>query len=273
MKSAAPPRLPWCCATDLDTQACEPGKSVTEALSSRNTAMLPESNKAAMSGRLLLVGHEKSMRARLHAILADLDYSADALSFVCSVAEANALLMKRPFDMALVDTGLPDGNGIELIRALHQRDPALPIVVISAPSAEVEIVGALRAGATGYLLKEREDVEISMSLRSALRGGTPIDPFVAKRILQALVADGPVARKEVTDASPPPPAPCKPLLSAREMEILGCIDKGSTNREIAAMLSLSVLTVESHVKNIHKKLSVKTRTQAIFEARGLGLLR
>jgi DNA-binding NarL/FixJ family response regulator len=173
---------------------------------------------------------------------------------------------EQPFALALVDVGLPDGNGIDLIRALHQRDAALPVLVISAWSTEQVIVSALQAGATGYLLKERDDVEISLSVRSALRGGAPIDPFIAKRILELLGAAG---------TKPPghqAPQASGALLSPREAEILTFVSKGLTNQEISSLLSLSRLTVECHIKNIYKKLAVNSRTQAVFEARSRGLL-
>ncbi|GLC93599.1 DNA-binding response regulator [Cupriavidus sp. TA19] len=226
--------------------------------------------KPALSGSLLLVGHEKRMRARLCAILSDLAYTADALACTSCPDEVNALLVERPFDMALVDSSMSTVNGIDLIRAMHAHDPRLPIVVISDPAAEADVIGALRAGASGYLLKESDDTELSVCLRSALRGGMPIDPFIARLVLQSLVAAEPQAA-----CSPPTGrtrAAASGPLSARELDILRCIDRGATNREIAAALSLSKLTIESHVKNIHKKLGVKTRTQATFEARRYGLL-
>lgn len=220
-----------------------------------------------MRGQLLLVGHEGPMRTRLGGILTGLEYAAGALCFARTIEQACARLEQGPLDMALVDTCLPDGSGIELIRRLRERAPDLPVVVISSPGTDAEMVGALVAGATGYLLKERDDIELTVSLRGALRGGTPIDPFITKRILAALVPKTAPAEARLADAGS-----AKPLLSVRETEILLFINKGSTNREIADALSLSRLTIESHVKNIYKKLAVKTRTQAIFEARAYGVL-
>ncbi|MFJ4293274.1 LuxR C-terminal-related transcriptional regulator [Cupriavidus sp. NPDC089707] len=220
-----------------------------------------------MRGQLLLVGHEGPMRARLRGILTVLDYTAGALCFANTIEEACARLEQGPLDMALVNTCLPDGSGIDLIRRLRGRSADLPVVVVSSPGTDAEIVGALIAGATGYLLEERDDTELTVSLRGALRGGTPIDPFIAKRLLAALVP-----KHAPTEAKLAAAGSAKPLLSARETEILVFINKGSTNREIADALSLSRLTIESHVKNIYKKLAVKTRTQAIFEARAYGVL-
>lgn len=204
------------------------------------------------------------MHVRLRSILGQLGYDDGALSFASSIAEARRLLEEHPFAMAFVDVGLPDGNGIDLIHDLHQRDRALPILVISAWSDEQIILNALQAGATGYLLKERDDIEISLSIRSILRGGAPIDPFVARHILAMI---GPAARR-VDDT----PAGARPALTPREIEILTMVNKGFTNREIAEILTLSHLTVECHVRNIYKKLAVRSRTEAVFEARAHGFL-
>lgn len=218
-------------------------------------------------GRMLLVGFDKSMRSRLHAVVGTLGYAPDMLAWVCDIADADTLPDMQTVEIALIDAALPQGGATPLIRALRQRLPAAPIVVLSQLSAGAEAVNALRAGATGYVLKERDDIEITLCLRNALRGGRPIDPFVAGRILEYLVCD------DARTAAPCKGAGERALLSAREIEILASIDKGSTNREIADTLSLSRLTVESHIKNIYKKLAVGSRTQALFEARSRGLLR
>lgn len=231
-----------------------------------------------LPGPLLLVEDDPSMQIRMRAILHSLGYTDDAVQVAGSLAQARAVLADEPFALILIDVGLPDGSGIDLIGELHARDPALPILVISAWSTEQIIVGALQRGATGYLLKEREDTEIALSIRSALRGGAPIDPFVARHIL-GLVALAP----DVSGTPVPPSGTGSGLaaarmsdvpsaLSPREVEILGLVAKGMTNREIAALLSISSLTVACHIKNIYKKLAVNSRTQAVFEARVSGLL-
>ncbi|AJC17280.1 response regulator transcription factor [Pandoraea sputorum] len=231
-----------------------------------------------LPGPLLLVEDDPSMQIRMRAILHSLGYTDDAVQVAGSLAQARAVLADEPFALILIDVGLPDGSGIDLIGELHARDPALPILVISAWSTEQIIVGALQRGATGYLLKEREDTEIALSIRSALRGGAPIDPFVARHIL------GLVALAPGVSGTPVPPSgtgsglaaarmsDVPSALSPREVEILGLVAKGMTNREIAALLSISSLTVACHIKNIYKKLAVNSRTQAVFEARVSGLL-
>ena len=164
--------------------------------------------------------------------------------------------------MALVDLGLPDGNGIDLIAELRQADPGMGILVISAWSTEDAILAALRAGANGYVLKERDDLEVTLSIRSVLRW-RPIDPFIARRIIAELQPSTPAANKEL---------PAESVLSVREVQILKLVADGLTNREIAESLFLSRYTVECHIKNIYRKLSVPSRTKAVSEARARGLL-
>lgn len=206
------------------------------------------------------------MHIRLRSILEELGYCQDALSFATTIADARRLIEEQPFAMAFIDVGLPDGNGIDLIEFLHGRDPALPILVISAWSDEHIIMRALRSGATGYLLKERDDIEIKLSIRSVLRGGAPIDPFVARHILSTFGSSAAAASGGVLASAP------QSVLTPREVEILNLVSKGLTNKEIAAIVSLSRFTVECHVRNIYKKLAVRSRTEAIFEARARGFL-
>ena len=133
---------------------------------------------------MLVVEDEPLVRARLERLLHQLGYPADALLFAGSLAEARGRLADAPVALALVDLGLPDGNGIELIAELRAADPALGILVISAWSTEDAILAALRAGATGYLLKERDDLEVLISLRSvraAARRSIPSSPAASSR--------------------------------------------------------------------------------------------
>lgn len=215
---------------------------------------------------VLVVEDDPLMRQRLAVVLEGLGYAPEAITFSASLSEARAYIDCHPLAMALVDLGLPDGNGIELIEELREQDPALLILVISAWSTEGAILGALRAGATGYVLKERDDLEVSLSIRSVLRGGAPIDPFIARRILKLLPA-----------AAPPQPEESSisvevGVLSAREHEILELVSQGMTNREIAEQLFISRYTAECHIKRIYRKLAVSSRTRAVNEARQRGLL-
>ncbi|MNC51163.1 Transcriptional regulatory protein DevR (DosR) [compost metagenome] len=165
---------------------------------------------------------------------------------------------------------MPDGNGIEFIEILKNYDPTIMILVISAWSTEDAILNALSAGATGYVLKERDDLEVSLSIKSVLRGGAPIDPFIAQKILKQLhfneknYSNKTAPYQRVTDQDS--------VLSKRELGILELVSQGLSNKEIADQLNLSRYTVESHIKHIYRKLAVCNRAKAIDTARNLGLL-
>jgi DNA-binding NarL/FixJ family response regulator len=220
-----------------------------------------------MTDIILLVDDEPPMLDRLRRILATLGHVGDGLRLAATLAEGKRQAQAcDELAMAIVDLGLPDGSGIDLVGWLRAHDVALPILVISAWSTEEMILGALRAGASGYVLKERDDLEIAMSLRSVLAGGAPIDPFIARRIL-ALVGNADSSHS--TQTRDPV---LQDALTPREMQILQCVADGMGNREIAEDLSISRATVETHVHNIYRKLSVTSRTQALFAARKHGLL-
>lgn len=215
-----------------------------------------------LSAPVLVVEDEPSMRQRILRLLTGVGYPSGTLVSCASLAETRFHLDSDVrFALALIDLGLPDGNGLDLIEALHARGHGTAILVISACSTEDMILAALKLGATGYVLKERDDQEIAMSLRSALRGGAPIDPFIARRLLALLPAP-----------ASPPRAQAEATLSKRELEILELVAQGHTNREIAEQLFVSPHTAACHIKNIYRKLAVTSRTRAIHEARSLGLL-
>ncbi|MFE0843595.1 LuxR C-terminal-related transcriptional regulator [Achromobacter insolitus] len=228
-------------------------------------------SESTLPAPVLLVEDEPLICRRLEGLLLQLGYAPEALVFAATLAQARERLASQPFALALVDLGLPDGNGTELIAEMHAEDASLAILVISAWSTEDAILAALRAGATGYVLKERDDLEVSLSIRSVLRGGAPIDPFVARRIIEELrprPASPPNAGgQEAGDSADP-----GETLSPRESQILRLVSEGLGNREIAEELFLSRYTVECHVKHIYRKLAVSSRTRAIHAARTRGLL-
>lgn len=228
----------------------------------------PLTTELTLPAPVLIVEDDNLVQHRLDQILQQLGYTPDALVFAANLAEARARLAEHPVALALVDLGLPDGNGLDLIAELSAADPALGILVISAWSTEDAILAALRAGATGYVLKEREDLEVALSIRSVLRGGAPIDPFMARRIIAELQP----APVQATQQPPAPSQTAGSTLTVREQEILQLVADGLTNREIAEKLELSRFTVECHVKHIYRKLAVSSRTRAVVKARSQGLL-
>jgi len=213
---------------------------------------------------ILIIDDDAASLARLARLVAELPADqAPQINTAPDLVEARALLQAHHFDLALVDMQLPDGTGIELIGWMQQHEPQLQAVIVSAFAEEETIFAALRAGAVGYLLKDRDDIELTVALRSLQRGGAPIDPMIARRILALLPATQlPVAAPPATNVH----------LSERELGILAHVAQGYGNREIAELLGLSRLTIEAHTRNIYRKLAVGSRTAAVYEARAMGLL-
>ena len=254
--------------------ACQAPPVLSDAYSECQNMTMPAFTLPPMDclpAPVLIVEDESLMREKLLRLLLQLGYAQDALVFVTNLAEARHWLAQNPAALALVDIGLPDGSGLDLIADMRAENPAMSILVVSSWSTEDIILQALKCGATGYVLKERDDMEIALSIRSVLRGGAPIDPFIARRILEQL-PDAPKAEK----ASPPPlrsrQNPDEEALTRREYGILQLVAEGLSNREIAERLFLSRHTIECHIKHIYRKLAVSGRTRAVYEARARGLL-
>ena len=223
--------------------------------------------ESSVFSHVLLVEDDRAMQHRLTRLVRELAPADAGIRIAGSLAQAQALAADGGCSLALVDVQLPDGNGIDFIDWLARRTPGVVCVVVTSWADDRTIVSALSAGALGYLLKDAEDIEIALSLRSIERGGAPIDPIVARRILSLVPHSG-------HDPQPahPPQEPEVARLTARETEILECVSRGMSNREIADLTRLSRLTIECHTRNIYRKLAVHSRTAAIFKAQASGLI-
>lgn len=227
-------------------------------------------NELSLPVPVIIVEDEPLIQKRLTNILIQIGYSVSDLYFAQNLAQAKDQLMTHSASFALVDLGLPDGNGVEFIDFLKKYDPTITTLVISAWSTEDAILNALSAGATGYVLKERDDIEVLLSIKSVLRGGAPIDPFIAQKILKQLqLHERNTATKNTPDSKN---IEMDGVLSKRELGILELVAQGLSNKEIADQLNLSRYTVESHIKHIYRKLAVCNRAKAVDTARNLGIL-
>lgn len=166
-------------------------------------------------------------------------------------------------DVLLTDLGLPDGHGIDLIRAARHSDERIEIMVISVFGDERNVINAIEAGATGYLLKDGDPSYIGESIMELLAGGSPISPSIARHLLKRF-STAPKADPIKDDSTP--------ALTKREIDVLKAVSKGFTYIEIADVLTMSPHTVTSHIKNIYRKLEVRSRSEAVFEAVQLGLI-
>ena len=218
----------------------------------------------------LIVEDNPVMRQRLLQLVVGLTGSDAQITTADSIASAKVLLDEDAKGLALIDIGLPDGSGIDLIAWLHVHRPQVTSVVISAWGHEDTVLAALRAGAIGYLLKERDDLELSLALQSIRRGGAPIDPNIARGILALLQLSAGPAASGIEAAGIAEHS--EHALSERESEILRLVARGYSNREIAELTALSRFTIEDYTKSIYRKLAVRSRTAAVHEAKVLGLL-
>lgn len=213
--------------------------------------------------RVLLVEDDPPTRGHLaRAVEAHPDLAL--LGAAGSVAEGRAALESDPPDVLLTDIGLPDGSGIELIRAIRSLAPEVPAMAITALGDEKTVIAAIEAGAAGYLLKDGNHAEIGEAVMELLAGGSPISPSIARYVLRRL-------QKEATEPVAAAAADA-PKLTGREHEILSLIAKGFSFPEIAELLGISAHTVTTHVRHIYEKLEVGSRGSAVYEAVNLGLI-
>ena len=180
-----------------------------------------------------------------------------------SVAPAKVWLAHYAPDILLTDLGLPDGSGIDIIRACVRSHPRCDIMVITASADEEDVLSSIEAGASGYVLKASGRLDVVKSLRDLRAGGAPMSPAIARMVLARVRG-----KKEVA----PQPSDDTPALTKREAAILDLIARGVTYGEVARLLDVSVGTVQTHIKNIYSKLSVHSRGEAVFEAHRRGLL-
>jgi len=185
---------------------------------------------------------------------------------VGSCADIRAALEASRPDVLLVDLGLPDGDGLDIIRETARRWSNVAIMVITVFGDELRVIAAIKAGAGGYLLKDDAAVGIGAAIRQLLAGGSPISPAIARHLIRHFRGDA-TAKNEVV---------IKPelnvRLSPREMEILNLAGKGFSYGEIAALIGLTASTVSSYTKNIYAKLAVSSRSEAVYEATRMGLI-
>lgn len=176
--------------------------------------------------------------------------------------EGLALLRRPPVDVLVVDLGLPDGSGIDVIRAASVRWPACASMVSTNFGDESHVMRSIEAGAAGYLLKHAKGDTLAGEIRSIFHGGSPISPLIARQMLtrfrDVMPAHG--------SATAPVPA-AQAQLSPRETEVLQLITKGFTTDEIAVLLKVSSHTVLTFIRRIYRKLNVNSRAEAIYEAR------
>jgi len=180
----------------------------------------------------------------------------------------------RP-DVLLVDLDLPGGSGIELIRHAAHTMPECEVMVISVFGDEQHVLSSIEAGATGYLLKDSLALDLPGQLRSLRAGGSPISPVIARRLLMRLAPQSGHAGHGAGPDTGTLPLDDETVvaLSEQESRVLHLAAKGFTFDEIAQFMSVSPHTIMTYVKRTYRKLQVRSKVEAIYEARRLGWLR
>jgi len=204
--------------------------------------------------RVLLADDHGVIRDGLGRLIGALE-DVELIGTAADGAEAVERALALDPEVVLMDLDMPKLDGIEATRRIHQDRPAINVLVLTAFSDRSRILGALEAGACGYLLKDAASEDVAEGIRAAARGESPLDPRAARTVLSARSEPDPLAG-----------------LSAREREVLDLLVEGLPNKLIARRLEISEKTVKSHLTRIFRELDVTDRTQAALwaERQGLG---
>jgi DNA-binding NarL/FixJ family response regulator len=187
-------------------------------------------------------------------VVGDAEGGAQALELLAQLVSEG----RRP-DVVLMDLQMEPVDGIDSTRQIRARYPEVEVVALTSFGEEERVHAALKAGASGYLLKDSDADEVSAAIRAAHRGELPLDPAIARALTSSLRAGSHDGR----DAE----------LTTRELEVLRLLGAGKTNKEIAAELRISERTARTHVSNILGKLELTSRTQAALWAVRQGLVK
>jgi DNA-binding NarL/FixJ family response regulator len=213
---------------------------------------------------VIVIEDEPEFRRRFAQII-QAESSMRLAGVAANKREAINLIENTQFDVMMIDLGLPDGSGIDLIRRVSERQPDTYILVVSIFGDEHHVVSSIEAGATGYVLKDSTPADVIACIKLLRAGGSPVSPAVARSVLKAVRQRSQAAQAAVTPEENP--------LSSRETEILQLLAKGMSFNEIGDVLAISPHTVTAHIKKIYRKLAVHSRGEAVYEATQMGLLR
>lgn len=214
--------------------------------------------------RILIVDDHDLFREGLAGIItaqADLQVVGEAGDGLEAIIKAREL---KP-DLILMDIQMPGCDGLEATQKIKRELPEIIIVMLTVRDEEEKLFEAIRSGAQGYLLKNIHSRELLDGLRGAMRGEAAISPILAGRMLEEFRR---VSQYEPREAIQDELA----MLTLREKEVLSLVAQGRSDKEIAALLSISLHTVKSHLRNILAKLHVNTRREAAYLAKNKGLL-
>lgn len=213
--------------------------------------------------KILLLEDLPEIRAWLKALVKQVFPASDIVE--CSrVQDALQLVAAQKFSLALLDLGLPDGSGVDVVAALRDAQPEVQSVIVTIHDDDEHLFPALQAGAFGYLLKEQSRELLVEQLQRMSQGEPPLSPSIARKVIAYFT--GQQRRPQAAPNSLP-----EVSLTDRETEVLLRVAKGYTLPEIGVQLGLSRHTIADYVKQIYRKLNVSSRAEAALEAQRLGL--
>ncbi len=204
--------------------------------------IIVEDNQLLLENLKLLLGGEKDI-----TVTGAFATAADALE----------TLRENSPDVMVVDLGLPGMSGVDLIRKSKEIRPDTEILAHTIYEDKENVFAAIKAGASGYLLKGSSPRELIESIHNLQMGGSPMSPKIARRVIQELQDDSVAGQY---------------ILSHREKEVVIGIEKGLSYKEIAVDFNIRPHTVQTHIKNIYEKLQAKNRQEAIIKARKKGII-
>ena len=268
---------------DVTSECAESYAAHSGARATLNDAPTPEATPAHPTGaamwpdfligqpgrpiRVLLIDDDAHMRRVIsQELLADL--RCDLVAQGSSVKEGRKLISQHLFEVMLVDLNLGDGTGFELIEHMKTAHPLAEAIVISGMEDEQHALRAFELGATGYLVKNSWFGNFPQAVLQVVNGGASITPNLARRLLHKLEQPQEPHVRTIGAAG----HGLKDKLSEREKEVLKMVASGYTSAEIGTRLMISYQTVNTHIKNMYRKLQVRSRAQAVSSAAHMGLL-
>ena len=207
-----------------------------------------------MSVRVVLADDHLVVRTGLRGML-ESDADVEIVGEASTGHEAIEIAASSGADLVLMDLRMPELDGVAATKQLRERHPAVQVLILTTYDTDADILRAIEAGATGYLLKDATRDELLKAIHMAAAGESALAPSVASRLVDRMRS------------------PRSATLSAREVEILELVAKGLSNKEIGARLYISEATVKTHLLHVFSKLGVSDRTQAVTEAVGRGIVR
>jgi DNA-binding NarL/FixJ family response regulator len=215
--------------------------------------------------RVLLADDQRLVRESLGTLLGLLP-GIDLIASASDGEEAVALAEEHRPDVVLMDLRMPRLDGIEATRRLREREPNVRVIALTTYADDESVLGALRAGARGYLTKDASSEDIRNAILTVAKGEAALDPSVQHHVVAALAGGEPAANPDAAEESKLPDD-----LTPREAEVLGLIAEGLTNAEIAERLFVSPTTVKSHINHLFTKAGLRDRAQAVNYAYRTGI--